>query len=83
MHEPQEKTNHFVNCVGDVMVDMFVLSAGFHDFEPRLCQTKDYEIGICYFSTNHITLRSKSKDCQEKTNEYKLTISHTELDKNL
>jgi len=25
---------YFVNCVGGVMVDMFVLSAGYHGFEP-------------------------------------------------
>ena len=26
-------------------------------------QTKDYEIGICWFSAKHAALRSKSKDC--------------------
>ena len=26
------------------------------------CQTKDYRIGICRFSANHITIRSKSKN---------------------
>jgi len=32
-----------------------------HGFEPRLGQTKDYEIGIWYFSTKHTTLLSDSK----------------------
>jgi hypothetical protein len=31
-------------------------------FEPRSSQTKNYKIGICCFSANHTTLRSKSKD---------------------
>ena len=33
-----------------------------HGFEPRSGQTKDYKIGICYFSTKHAALRRKSKD---------------------
>ena len=31
-------------------------------FEPRSGQTKDYNIGICCFSTKHATLRRKRKD---------------------
>ena len=31
-------------------------------FEPRLGQTEDYKIGICWFSAKHAVLRSKSKD---------------------
>jgi hypothetical protein len=31
-------------------------------FEPRSGQTKDYKIGICYFSAKHAALRRKSKD---------------------
>ena len=31
-------------------------------FEPRLGQTEDYKIGICWFSAKHAALRSKSKD---------------------
>jgi hypothetical protein len=31
-------------------------------FDHRSGQTKDYEIGICSFSTKHVTLRRKSKD---------------------
>ena len=31
-------------------------------FKHRSGQTKDYKIGICFFSAKHATLRSKSKD---------------------
>ena len=44
------------------MVSVFVSSAVDRGFEPRSGQTKDYEIGICYFSAKHAALRSKSKD---------------------
>jgi hypothetical protein len=33
-----------------------------HGFEPRSCQTNDYKIGMCCFSTKHAALRNKSKD---------------------
>ena len=41
-----------------------VLASGVvdRDFEPRSGQTKDYEIGICCFSTKHAALKRKSKD---------------------
>ena len=32
-------------------------------FEPRSGQTKHYEIGSCYLSAKHASLRRKSKDC--------------------
>ena len=32
-------------------------------FEPRLGQTKEYGIGIRFFSAKDATLRSKNKDC--------------------
>jgi hypothetical protein len=44
------------------MVSMLTLSAVDRGFEPRSGQTKDYEIGICCFSTNHAALRRKGKD---------------------
>jgi hypothetical protein len=44
------------------MVSVLVSSAVDRGFEPQSSQTKDYKIGICCFSTNHATLRSKSKD---------------------
>ena len=37
-------------------------SAVYCEFEPRSGQTKDYEIGICWFSTKHAILRRMSKD---------------------
>ena len=43
------------------MVSMLVSSAVDHGFKPRSGQTKDYEIGICCFSTKHAALRRKSK----------------------
>ena len=46
------------NCIVAVLISNAV-DCG---FEPRLCQTKDYEIGICCFSAKHTALRSKSKD---------------------
>ena len=45
-----------------VMVSMLASSAVDRGFESRSSQTKDYEIDICCFSTNHAALRRKSKD---------------------
>ena len=44
------------------MVSVFASSAVDCGFEHRLGQTKDYEIGICCFSTKHAALRNTSKD---------------------
>ena len=33
-----------------------------HGCGPRLDKTKDYKIGICFFSPKHAAFRSKSKD---------------------
>jgi hypothetical protein len=44
------------------MVSVLALSAVDCGFEPRLCQTKDYKIGICCFYVKHAALRRKSKD---------------------
>ena len=44
------------------MVSVLASSALDRWFEPQLGQTKDYRIGICYFSTKHPALRRKSKD---------------------
>ena len=75
---------YFVNHIGDVMVDMLTLSTVFHDFKPRLCQTKDYDIGICYFFTNHITLRSKSNDWLALNQDNELSnMSISELQNNI
>ena len=39
-----------------------MVSAVARGFELWSCQNKDYEIGICCFSTKHAALRSKNKD---------------------
>ena len=44
------------------MVSLLASSAVNLGFEPRSDQTKDYEIGICSYSTKHAALRRKSKD---------------------
>jgi hypothetical protein len=44
------------------MVSVLVSSAIDRGFEPRSDQTKDYNIGICSFSTKHTALRRKNKD---------------------
>jgi hypothetical protein len=36
--------------IGGVMVGVLTSSAVDPRFDPRLSQTKDYKIGICYFS---------------------------------
>ena len=49
------------NRIGGVMVSVLASSAVNRGFEPWLGQTKDYEIGICCFSTKHAALRKKNK----------------------
>ena len=44
------------------MVSVLASSAVDSGFEPRSGQTKDYKIGICYFSAKLAALRRKSKD---------------------
>ena len=44
------------------MVSMHVSSAVDREFEPRSNHSKDYEIGICCFSTKHAALWRKSKE---------------------
>jgi hypothetical protein len=44
------------------MVGILALSATNREFEPRLGQTKDYNIGVCCFSAKHAALRRKRKD---------------------
>jgi hypothetical protein len=44
------------------MVSKLASSAVDHGFESRSGQTKDYKIGICYFSAKQAALRRKSKD---------------------
>ena len=44
------------------MVSVLASSAVDRWIDPRSGQTKDYEIGICCFSTKHAALSSKCKD---------------------
>ena len=57
---------HVPNLIGGVVVSVIALSLVGGGVEPRWCQTKDYEIGIRCFSTNHVSLRSKNKDRQAR-----------------
>ena len=65
-------TNRSLQHIGGVMVSVFASSAVDREFESRLGHTKDYKIGICYFSTKHAALRRKSKDwlAQNQNNVY-------------
>ena len=44
------------------MVGMLSLSEVDRGFQPGSGQTKDYKIGICYFSAKNTALRRKGKD---------------------
>ena len=49
--------NRIVGMIDSVLTS----SAVDRGFEARSGQTKDYEIGICYFSAKHTAIRRKSK----------------------
>jgi hypothetical protein len=55
-------TNIRENRIGGIMVSVLTSSAVDRGFEPRSGQTKDYKIGICYFSAKYAALRRNSKD---------------------
>ena len=42
-----------MNLFDGVMVSVLTLSVVDRGFEARSDQTKDYKIGICFFSTKH------------------------------
>ena len=44
------------------MVSVLASSVVDHGLEPLSGQTKDYKIGICWFSAKQAALRRKSKD---------------------
>ena len=44
------------------MVSVLSSSSVYREFERRSGQTKDYKIGICYFSAKHVASRRKNKD---------------------
>ena len=52
----------FMNRISGVMVRVLNSIEVDSVFEPRSCQSNDYKIGICCFSTKHAALRKKSKD---------------------
>ena len=47
--------------IGGVMVSVIASTVVDRRIEPRSGQTKNYEIGICYFSAKNTALRRKSK----------------------
>jgi hypothetical protein len=49
------------NRIGSVMVSVLAASAEDRGIEPRLGQTKENKIGICYFSAKHAALRERAK----------------------
>jgi hypothetical protein len=54
------------NRIGGVIVSMLAASVIYRGFAPRLCQAKDYEIGICCFSARSI----KEKELVGSESEY-------------
>ena len=50
------------DCIDGVMVSVLTLRGVNWGFKPRSVQIKDYEIGICCFSTKYTALRWKSKN---------------------
>ena len=48
--------------VNSTMVSVLVSTAVDCEFEPRSGQGNDYEIGICFLSVTHATLRRKNTD---------------------
>jgi hypothetical membrane protein len=44
------------------MVSVFSSSMIYRLFDPRLGNTRDSAIGICYFFSKHAALRCKNKD---------------------
>ena len=51
-----------VKDIGCEMISVLASSAVDRVFEPQSGQTKDYTIGISYFSAKHASLGRKSKD---------------------
>ena len=48
--------------IGGIIVSVLASSVVDRGLDPSSGQTKDYKIGICYFSAKHAALRRKSKD---------------------
>ena len=56
-----QPTIYLTNCICGEMVSVLASSAVNCWFKPQSCRTKNYKIGICFFSAKHAVLRSKSK----------------------
>ena len=56
-----QPTIYLTNCICGEMVSVPASSAVNCWFKPQSCRTKNYKIGICFFSAKHAVLRSKSK----------------------
>ena len=62
IHIQCESFFYFQNRVSGVMVGVLTSNKVVPWFEARSGQTKDYKIGIFWFSSKHAELRRKSKD---------------------
>ena len=51
-----------IQRINGVMVSVLSSSVVDRGLKTQRGQTKDYEIGICWFSAMHVALRSKIKD---------------------
>ena len=51
----------FLNRIGGVMVSVLASSVVDLGIEPRLSQTKDYQIGFCCISAKHTALRREQR----------------------
>ena len=62
MYLEKSKFSKQMNLIVGAMVSALALSVLDRVFEPRSDQSKDYTIGICYFSAKLGALRRKSSD---------------------
>ena len=51
-----------VHLIRGIIVSVITSSTVDRGFDPWLDQTKDYKIGVCYFTDERAALRSKSKE---------------------
>jgi hypothetical protein len=58
----KSKFSKQTNRIVGAMVSVLALSVVDRGFEPRSGQSKEYKIGICYFSAKLGALRRKSSD---------------------
>ena len=56
--------------IGCLMVSVLASSAVDRELELRSGQTKDYKIGICFFSAKHWALRRKRTDWLARNQDY-------------